>query len=501
LCQSLLPHNFGSRDDRLSGTVARRSRLFGTALRCFAFILSYFPRLTLFLLLQLPASVSTKRVRLAIANSLFQLDHPEQALQYLKRSSRFDQPTIEELFFQSVCLFQGLGLFRDAISQFACANERNVKAAAKVDLTSRYRVLDNLWARHIGDAAMLDYVIKLGILEGRHRDETIMYLPRGSVVANRFLLQQLAEHLRLVEDAGDLPFRAAAVQSMRYHYVFPRLPDGTTTFFWEVAAKTYKRWQEEERGPLLTLPPEITKRGWTALQRAGVPQNGWFVALHVREGRWQRAEDTLYGALNADIATYFPAIAEVTRRGGWVIRMGGADMRPLPRLANVFDYCHSDLRADWMDIFIAACSRFMIATSSGPAHVASIYGVPRVLTNWWPPAARPWHASDIFVPKMLRRSVDGRYLTLSEMLREPFSWCVSRRYLADHSRVHIENSDPEIIRGAVEEMFARLDGDSGQRAETAQLRARADSIYESHSVVGMGELARDFLRRHDDLIV
>ena len=203
------------------------------------------------------------------------------------------------------------------------------------------------------------------------------------------------------------------------------------------------------KDPLLTLPPEIEARGWAALHDAGIPDGAWFVALHVREGKWDGRKPGLQGILNADIATYSEAIDEITRRGGWVIRMGDPSMKPLPSLPNVIDYCHSDLRADWMDIFIAARCRFMIGTSSGPAYIPPLYGVPSVLTNWWPPAQRPWHASDIFIPKMLRRLADGQYLTLGETLSEPFSYCHSLRYLADHEGIRVEDNDPEIIRSAV----------------------------------------------------
>jgi hypothetical protein len=50
------------------------------------------------------------------------------------------------------------------------------------------------------------------------------------------------------------------------------------------------------------------------------------------------------------------------------------------------------------------------------------------------------------------------------------------------------------------EMLARLDGDSSPDAKTEQLRARADRIYDWHNAVGMGQLARHFLDRYDDLI-
>ena len=157
--------------------------------------------------------------------------------------------------------------------------------------------------------------------------------------------------------------------------------------------------------------------------------------------------------------------------GGWVIRMGDPSMVALPSMPNVLDYCHSDLRSDWMDVFIAAHCRFMIGTSSGPAYVPPLYGVPSVLTNWWPPAQRPWHPSDIFIPKMMRRMVDGRLLTLSETLREPFSYCHSLNYLGQVENIRVEDNDPEVIRAAVLEMFDRLEGGAAQASDVEDAQA------------------------------
>ena len=425
-------------------------------------------------------------------HQLFQHDRPAAAWQCLKVSLALGQPSFDEYRLGAMCLYHGLGRFREAMALFARANGRGSEEAC--------RILDPVWARHIGHTATLDYVIKLGILEGRRREDTILYLPRGSTVANRFLLRQMTEHLRVIEDPAELPFDASTIRALHFDYLGPRLPDQTTVYFWELAGKTYKRWHREGRGPLLSLPLEVEARGRSALHEAGLPHDAWFVALHVREGRWDGRHAGLHGVLNSDISTYLPALAEITRRGGWIVRMGDPGMRPMPQVANLIDYCHSNLRADWMDIFIAARCRFMLGTSSGPAYIPALYGVPSVLTNWWPPAQRPWHVSDIFVPKLLRRSADGRYLTLSETLHEPFSYCHSRSYLADHCGVHVEDNDTETIRAAVEEMLMRLDGNASEDAE-AELRTRADQVYESHHAIGMAPLARDFLRRHSSLIV
>jgi putative glycosyltransferase (TIGR04372 family) len=179
--------------------------------------------------------------------------------------------------------------------------------------------------------------------------------------------------------------------------------------------------------------------------------------------------------------------------------MGDPGMTPLPPLANVIDYCHSEFRADWLDVFVAAKCRFMIGSGSGPVFIPAIYGVPSVITNWWPPGQRPLHAADIFVPKLARQIAGGCYLTLSESLREPFSYCHSRRYLAEQG-IRVEDADPELIRGAAAEMLERLDGTLSQDADVADMRARADQIYQTHDAFGMGILAAGFLRRHRALI-
>jgi putative glycosyltransferase (TIGR04372 family) len=460
----------------------------------FLHVVFRFPRL---LPLIIPLLPKEKTFRIRIANYLLEQDHAVLALQYLQKTSSINRPSIDENFLHGLCLYKGLGRLRDAVSVWSSANTIDLQEARRLGLgASHFRVLDNAWARHIGDLAMIDYVIKLGVLEGRSPEDTILYLPTGSAVANRFLLQQIATKLRQIDDPAALPFAASALQALHFDMLGPCLPDGRTVYCWEAAAKSHKRWQDECKPPLFKLPPETVERGWDVLRGAGMPQEAWFVALHVRQGRSDR---NIHAVRNADPSTYHAAISEITDRGGWVIRMGDPSMTALPPRERVIDYCHTNLRTDWMDIFILACCRFMIGTMSGPAFVPSLYGVPAVLTNWWPPAQRPFQRSNIFIPKMLRRIADGRCLTMSEMLREPFSYCHSLSHLA-HQGVRIEDNDSAVIRDAVVQMLERLDGHQVCKTQLAEARVRADQIFEDHEAYGMAELADEFIERHADLI-
>jgi putative glycosyltransferase (TIGR04372 family) len=205
---------------------------------------------------------------------------------------------------------------------------------------------------------------------------------------------------------------------------------------------------------------------------------------------------------------YLPAIREITRRGGWVIRMGDPAMPALAPLPNVIDYCHSAIRSDWMDVFLAASCRFFVGTSSGVCYAAQNYGVPNVLTNWWPPAQRPWHPGDLFIPKRHRRAADNTLLSLAESLREPFGYCNSLDYLQTVHGVAVEDNDSEDIRAAVVEMMDCIEGRGDYDQDDIARRDQADGIYRSIAMelygssgaFGASALARDFLRRNPSFL-
>jgi hypothetical protein len=76
--------------------------------------------------------------------------------------------------------------------------------------------------------------------------------------------------------------------------------------------------------------------------------------------------------------------------------------------------------------FPSGAQPFRLAIGLGPDLRSALYGVPAVLTNWWPPGLRPWHASDIYIPKLPKRAADGTYLTLTKTRINTLSAVVHR---------------------------------------------------------------------------
>ncbi len=395
----------------------------------------------------------------------------------------------------------GLGRFQEAMALFTRGNTILLERAKALGIAdSKLRFLEHFWVGGFGHLAQMDYFVKHEILEGRTRADSVLYIPRGFSVPNRFLLDLWRPFLQVVEDEADLPMPLGALSALSFYFLASRLFDGSTVHLWEIGAKAYQRWENEKRAPLLNLSPEIERRGWQVLEKNGIPRDAWFVALHVREAGSKKYHVDLHNVLNASIADYLPAIEEITRRGGWVIRMGDPSMRALPLAANVFDYCQSDDRSDWMDIFLCASARFFVGTSSGPAYVPTDFGVPCVHTNWWPPAQRPWHNRDIFIPKLYRKMDNEKLLTLSQSLREPFGYCNSIPYLKKTQRVEVVDNSPEDIRAAVIEMLERLENKINYDVDDMKLREKAQYIYQSNNVHGAALLVRAFLKKHAFLL-
>ena len=164
------------------------SRLFTAAL----LVPARFPRLLTLLLSILPVDwprgEKGKAFRLAVGNLvLLRHDRPEQAWLWMQRVLRSATRSTEEYFLGAVCLYQGLGRMREATALFARANDRDFAQAQALGVAHLpYRVLDETWARHIGDAATLDYVIKRDMLEGRPAQDIILYAPPGGASAIAF---------------------------------------------------------------------------------------------------------------------------------------------------------------------------------------------------------------------------------------------------------------------------------------------------------------------------
>jgi putative glycosyltransferase (TIGR04372 family) len=138
-------------------------------------------------------------------------------------------------------------------------------------------------------------------------------------------------------------------------------------------------WPSQFAVPLaISIPKETASVGEKMLRDMGIESGDWFACLHVRESSTWNDHDSVR---DWNILSYIKLIQSVTSRGGWVIRMGDASMTPLPQMDGVIDYALSPWKTPSMDLFLLSSCRVYIGTQSGILETASLFDVPRLITN------------------------------------------------------------------------------------------------------------------------
>jgi len=313
-------------------------------------------------------------------------------------------------------------------------------------------------------------------------------------VSNPALLDLWRAHVKVVDSPllGALLKPLQVSRSLAYDMASVSIACEATARYGAIVSS----WGEEP--PLLTLANTYADKGATALKRIGVPQGGWFVCIHCREAGQSSPE---HRHRDASIDTFIPFIKSVVSRGGFVVRMGDPQMTPLPEMEGVFDYAHSDLKADWLDIYLCACARAFVGTASGLAQLASTLGTPVAMSNILPVGAvLGFRPGDLGIPKLLARE-DGALMAFQEILKSPSG---NFRFAQEYTNAGldiIDNSAEEINELGME-LLDRLAGKTNYTEADERNHARFLALLKPghYSHGSPAEVGRTFLRRHEELI-
>jgi putative glycosyltransferase (TIGR04372 family) len=187
--------------------------------------------------------------------------------------------------------------------------------------------------------------------------------------------------------------------------------------------------------------------------KIGLPENSWFVCLHVRESGF-RGDKGRRERRNSNILNYIPAIKEITSRGGWVVRLGDDTMTPLPSMENVIDYPFTKYKSDFMDLCLIQNCRFFIGVPSGPLEFAKLASKNTLVINMYNWLLEPTHGRGI--PPHVYSKRDKRYLSIKELLSIDLETKMNINLgllsLADKDYVVTENSEGEISKAVLEYM-------------------------------------------------
>ena len=357
------------------------------------------------------------------------------------------------------------------------------------------------WVRNVGHMALLDFWIKLAKLGWRSWDQRILLAPENGT-ANYCYLDYWRAHYTVVSDPHLYPLVRPFGQALGHRVAsLLELPGGKDAYFLEGMGAIQEEWERQGRGPLLSLTAEDREHGRKVMAELGVPADAWFVSLHVRTPGFHQESDLLHQAhRNADILSYLPAIKEITRRGGWVVRLGDASMPPLPALPGVIDYALSPFKSAAMDVYLLGTCRFFVGVASGLSHLPTTFGVPCVFTNWVSNTLPVYSSLDLFLPKLRWSKKEDRCLTFDEWLApEARALCYSGTKMAEHDLAVVDNT-PEELREVIVEMFERLDEKAHYTEGDRQRLESFRNLARHHGLIGFSQIGRDYLRRHAALL-
>jgi putative glycosyltransferase (TIGR04372 family) len=374
--------------------------------------------------------------------------------------------------------------------------ERLIREAGLDRLNLRF--VGPSWVIAIGHIAHLDSYFKWRELKGRH-EKLVLAAPVGFRIPNQDLLGRW-DHFFLPELPLIPGLTLRDVEVLQDEFWSLEGPDGHWHMYSHAGAWVQSEWERQKRKPLLSLSPDDWARGQEQLAKLGVPEGAWYVCLHVRESGFHQAWHKHHPATrNADISTYVEAIRAITERGGYVIRMGDASMRPLEPMPNLIEYARSESKSEFMDVFLCASCKFFIGTNSGLGLVPPIFGVPCALTNWSPIALPQWYPNDLFIPKLCRSEPLGRLLTFEEMFQSQAGWGQFAEYF-ERERIELLDNSPEDLRDLVEEMLERESGELHDSEEDERLFSSYRDLALTTGSYSGARIGRRFLRKYAHLL-
>lgn len=228
------------------------------------------------------------------------------------------------------------------------------------------------------------------------------------------------------------------------------------------------------------------------LEKINIKPHDRYVCLLVRSNAYNKGHpvwDKPYR--NANLSSYIKACQFLAKKGYYVLRMGKAvDDNFAVNHPKIIDYARSDIRSDFMDIYLSAHCYFFITTGTGLDNVAQIFRRPILYTNCFIMAyVHTWYPHRIFIPKVAAFKESNKILTFKENFNylcdnshnPDFNIFNIGDYLEKKKLYLIANTEDEILE-ATEEMEARMINQWQESEEDKQLQKKFWKLFPINAV-------------------
>ena len=254
--------------------------------------------------------------------------------------------------------------------------------------------------------------------------------------------------------------------------------------------------KNQKKFSYFSIPENDKKLGKDILNKLGIPNNAWYVICHVREPGWsgENLKNSNQMLRNADPKTYYKAFNFIKEVGGYVVRVGNSNMKKLDKMENVIDYAHSNLRSDFMDVFLGATSKFCIVTSSGYSAIPASFGVPILHTNQLPiSAVFQCNLQDLYLPKIITK--DQKKLSIEQTYISNYITLTDDNSFKKFGLNFINNSEDEILH-ATKEMFKIVFENRSYDEENYEIKKQISNNFKKFNLHCKTNFSPYFIKKH-----
>ena len=340
---------------------------------------------------------------------------------------------------------------------------------------------------HLGWLAMHSIARSLGLLPGEQRTAIL-----GPSLGNEILVKSLPRNTSAIAMIGssavsDFPAMWPQVERLQMVNTLRDFVDFYS--LWEEVVASCKQTSLSPTG--FALPADYLARAAARLASVGLPEESWFVGLHLRTLGYPNDPRSVHGG------SVIAAIQEVISHGGFVVNFGTNRMEPLVEHPQYLELSSLLERQADLHPYIVQKSEFLLTTNSGPAVVAHILGTDLLQFNTTSIARNSlssW-ATAYYLPAVL---VDdyGHDKSLLQMFEATSAWWEPTPGSRTARKARLRRSTSDEILSACQDLLRKKGFSSTGYRPDAVLARDLERIRRQTGAVSFGDFAPSFLVRH-----
>jgi putative glycosyltransferase (TIGR04372 family) len=260
-----------------------------------------------------------------------------------------------------------------------------------------------------------------------------------------------------------------------------------TPFYQDLPMNSNEYYEFNNAKPSIYFTPDEIEKGRKLLSQMNVDlDKGEFVCIFSRDDAYLKHINPYnnwdyQNARDSDIDILIETAKYLIEKGFTVIRIGSIVKKPINfSHEKLIDYPYSNHQSDFLDIFLLAQCKFILAAgSSGLINVGNLFDKPTLTVSLAEQWLAPWAKDNLYIPKKFKYRNSNDYLRFEDALKLGEFW----HNPAAHDLEATEMSSHDILE-VTKEMLARLENTFNYSPESKKLIEAYHKLWSESGVIG-----------------